>query len=241
MVRSSTIGPFADGGVHELVPREGPARLAQQALEQAKLGRRQVQLACRRRVAWCRTRSMRTPRCSITSPASAAALDAALQRLDPLQQHLDAERLGHVVVGPHREADDLVGLLGLGGQHEDRDVARALAGAQLAADFQAAHARQHQVEDDEVGQQRLGLAQAFLAVVGDDGLVALALEVVGQHLGQGAFVFDDQDARLAMAVSDLRDWCAVATVMQSSVPAGQLIPSPRRLRAGGGRSRPSTR
>ncbi len=46
---------------------------------------------------------------------------------------------------------------------------RPLAGPQLAADLQAVQAGQHQVEHDQVGQQRLGLAQPFLAVVGDDG------------------------------------------------------------------------
>ena len=71
---------------------------------------------------------------------SSAALPAAQLRLDPLHQHLDAERLGHVVVGPHREADHLVGLLGLGREHDDRDLAGALAGAQLAADLQPVQA-----------------------------------------------------------------------------------------------------
>ena len=68
--------------------------------------------------------------------------------------------------------------------------------ADLAADLQAAQQRQHQVQDDKVGQERLRLAQPLLAVVGDDGLVALALEVVRQHLGEGPFVLDDEDARL---------------------------------------------
>src|SRR5262245_29061270 len=38
-------GAFADGRVHELRSRERPARLAQHALQQPKLGRRQIQLA----------------------------------------------------------------------------------------------------------------------------------------------------------------------------------------------------
>ena len=67
------------------------------------------------------------------------------------------ERLGDVIVGPHREADDLVGFLGLGGQHEDGDAARPLARAQFAADFQAVHFGQHQIQEDQIGQLHLGL------------------------------------------------------------------------------------
>src|SRR5207245_10356912 len=37
-------GALADGGVHELVARQGPARLAQQAVQQAELRRSQLQL-----------------------------------------------------------------------------------------------------------------------------------------------------------------------------------------------------
>ena len=40
-----------------------------------------------------------------------ALLLAAEQGVDPLQQHLHAERLGDVVVGAHGEADQLVAFL----------------------------------------------------------------------------------------------------------------------------------
>ena len=121
-------------------------------------------------------------------------LAASLHRLDLLHQHLDAERLGDVVVRPQREADHLVGLLRLGGQHKDRQPARALARPQLPAHFQAPQDGQHQVEEDQVGQDRLRLAQPLLPVVGHQDVEALALEVVAQHLRQGSLVFDDQDA-----------------------------------------------
>ncbi len=45
------------------------------------------------------------------------------------------------------------------------------------------------------GKQRLRLAKPFLAIVGHDGLVPLAVEVVGQHVHQVALVLDDQDAQ----------------------------------------------
>ena len=64
----------------------------------------------------------------------------------------------------------------------------------MPADFESIDAGEHQVEQDEVGEQHLGLAQPFLAVVGNDGLVALAVEIVRQNVGQAAFVLDQQDA-----------------------------------------------
>src|SRR5947209_3265252 len=38
-------GPLADGRVHQLCPREGAARLTEQALQQAELRRRQVEFS----------------------------------------------------------------------------------------------------------------------------------------------------------------------------------------------------
>jgi hypothetical protein len=75
------------------------------------------------------------------------------------------------------------------------NVACSFAAAQLAADIEAAQTGQHDIEQNQVGQQRLCLAQSFLAVVGDDRLVAFALQVVFQHVGQTALVLDDEDAQ----------------------------------------------
>ncbi len=70
-----------------------------------------------------------------------------------------------------------------------------LAGAQPAADFEARDARQHPVENDEIGrvfgQAQLGLVAALHAL--DD--VALRLEIVGQQHREIGFVLDHQDAR----------------------------------------------
>src|SRR5262245_36070333 len=67
--------------------------------------------------------------------------------LDAAAELAHREGLGYVVVGADLEAGDLVGLAALGGQHDDRHLA---ARAHLAADFDAVHLRQHQVEDDEI-------------------------------------------------------------------------------------------
>ena len=58
------------------------------------------------------------------------------------------ERLGHVVVRAELQADDLVDLAVLGGQHDHRDVGAL---AQRPADLAAGQAGQHEVEQDQVG------------------------------------------------------------------------------------------
>ena len=74
-------------------------------------------------------------------------LAAAQLGADAAEQLADRERLGHVVVGADLEADDLVDLGVLGGQQDDRHRA---AGADVAADVEAAAARHHDVEDQQV-------------------------------------------------------------------------------------------
>jgi hypothetical protein len=67
--------------------------------------------------------------------------------------------------------------------------------AQPAADLEARHARQHPVEDDEVGrrfdQPQFGLVAAFDRL----GDVALGFEVISQQQREIGLVFDDEDAR----------------------------------------------
>ena len=49
------------------------------------------------------------------------ALEATLDGLNPLEKNLNAKRLGDIIVGSKREADELVGFLSLGRQHENWD------------------------------------------------------------------------------------------------------------------------
>ena len=117
-------------------------------------------------------------------------VDAAEERAHPRQQLARAERLGEVVVRPHFQADDAVGLLAHGGQHQDRDV-RAF--ADLAAELEAVLAGEHDVEDDEVDvvpRER----HVHLAPVADalDG-IAVLLEEMRDEIADLAIVVDDQD------------------------------------------------
>ena len=71
----------------------------------------------------------------------------------------------------------------------------ALPRPQAAADFQARHARQHPVEDDQIGrgflQPQFGLVAALDAL--DD--IAFGFQIIGQQQAEGGFVLDDQNAR----------------------------------------------
>jgi hypothetical protein len=76
------------------------------------------------------------------------ALRTAQHRAHPCHEFLRAERLGDVVVGAQLEADQLVGLVGAGGQHDDRH--RRLA-PERTCHIEPIDDRQPEVEDDQVG------------------------------------------------------------------------------------------
>ena len=102
-----------------------------------------------------------------------------------------AERLGEVVVGAELEPAHEVLLRVPGGQHDDRHVGL---GAQPAADVLAGHARQAEVEDDEVGPTARRGGEGVLAVRHPVDRVSLRLEVALDDLCDAGLVFDDEDA-----------------------------------------------
>ncbi len=115
---------------------------------------------------------------------------AAEHGFDAGDEFAHGEGLGHVVVGADFEADDTVDFVVTGGEHEDGDSAGA---ADLAADVEAVHAGEHEVEHQEVGLVGEGEFEAAFAVGGSLDLVALAAEVVGDGAGEAFLVLDDQD------------------------------------------------
>ena len=100
--------------------------------------------------------------------------------MDPRDELPGAERLGEVVVGADGEPDDEVGLGVAGGEHQDGHRAVAL---DAPAHLEAVEAREHQVEDDEVGTEPLARLDAARAVGGDLDGEALAAEPGGDGLG----------------------------------------------------------
>ncbi|MNC86951.1 hypothetical protein D3C83_26410 [compost metagenome] len=125
---------------------------------------------------------------------------AAHHRLDSRQQLPGGERLGDVVVGAAFQRGHLVLLLGARGEQHDGDVLGALVGAQPPREGEAGHARQHPVEQHEVGarvaHQRLRRGHVACA----HHLVARALQVRGQKLSYRLLIIDDED-RTAHGVS----------------------------------------
>ena len=115
----------------------------------------------------------------------------AEQRPDAGRQLLRGEGLGEVVVGAGLEpGHDVVGV-GAGRHHHDRHVAGA---PQRAAQLEAVDARQHDVDEHDVGRLAVEGVDRLLAAAGLLDRPALVLE---GHLDSGAdplVVLDGQDA-----------------------------------------------
>ncbi|MEZ5139972.1 MAG: hypothetical protein R2711_14750 [Acidimicrobiales bacterium] len=118
-------------------------------------------------------------------------VDAAEEGLHPRHQLPHRERLGHVVVGSHGEADHQVGLVVARGEHQHGHVAVAL---DQPAHLEAVHAREHQVEDDQVGLEPLGVGHPGGPVAGDVDLHALAAQAGGDRVGDQRLVLHHHDA-----------------------------------------------
>ena len=89
-------------------------------------------------------------RAALAASAAQARIELfGMAGADPGQQLTGIARLGHIVVGAELQADDAVGLLAHGRQHDDR---RPLAGrfAQAPRDLPAIHVRHGDVEENEV-------------------------------------------------------------------------------------------
>ncbi len=117
------------------------------------------------------------------------AIGATQDRADAGQQDAGAERLRHIVVGTHLQAEHLVGVLVLGGQYDDRRAGRL---AQAAADGEPVLAKKHPVEDDEVRprSRREQAVEACASVEGDDAK-AFFLPVAGELAADVVVVLDD--------------------------------------------------
>ena len=110
------------------------------------------------------------------------------RRASTLQAHLDLlqrERLDQVVVGAGVEAGQLVVERVARGQHQHRRLLARLV-AQLAADLQAVHAGQVEVEHDGVEVVDHGQVQAGDAVGGEIDGVAAVFQVVAEVGGDVA-------------------------------------------------------
>ena len=104
---------------------------------------------------------------------------------DPSDELLGLERLDDVVVGAGLEAEHDVDRVGLGRQHHDR---HPRLGPDLLADIDAVAAREHQVEQHQVGLGVPEDADGTQPVAAEDRVETLPPQHDSQHLGQGRII-----------------------------------------------------
>ena len=104
---------------------------------------------------------------------------AAQHGLDARQHLAGAEGLGDVVVRAQFQAEQLVKLLALGGEHDDGQVGLL---ADLAADHEAVHLRHHDVQKHDVRPGFAHVVDGLLPVVGGDHLIAFAAKIGVERL-----------------------------------------------------------
>ncbi len=118
----------------------------------------------------------------------AGCLAAAQNRAHPSDELLGAEWLGHVVVGPELEADQLVRLLGPRGEHHDR---HGRVPPQLSCHVETVATGQAEVEHDQIGSLGPCQAQRVVAVGGAEHDETGVLEVVARQTHYVGRVVDD--------------------------------------------------
>ena len=118
---------------------------------------------------------------------------ATQHRVDARQQLARRERLGDVVIGAAVETHDLVLLFSARGQHDDRHFLGLLVALQRARQLEAAHVRQHPVDQHQIGAL-IGNAGARRAHIGRFAhFEAAAAQSECNHFADRPLVFDDQD------------------------------------------------
>ena len=75
-----------------------------------------------------------------------------------------AERLGHVIICPKSQSTDLVNIVFLCRNHDDRDI---LLLAHLTADIKSIYLREHQIKYDQVVFFFQSLLKPYIASCGD--------------------------------------------------------------------------
>ena len=105
----------------------------------------------------------------------ALRLAAAEDGLDARLDFQNIKGLGHVIVRAVFKAENLIHILALGGQHDDRHIALF---ANALTDLNAVHARQHHIQQNQVVFPGEKLGQRLFAVHGGIGLIPVLLQAV---------------------------------------------------------------
>ncbi len=104
-------------------------------------------------------------------------VESAEYALDKRYQLKGVEGLGEIGAHAGRPPTEDIGVLGLGGEHDDGDLPGLGIGLEALEDLEAVHPGHHDVEDDQVGLVGFDFLEGFGAVEGGRHLVAGTLEV----------------------------------------------------------------
>ncbi|MNL29713.1 hypothetical protein D3C87_1514060 [compost metagenome] len=117
---------------------------------------------------------------------------AAQYGVDTREQFTGGERFDQVIVGAHFQADDAVGFIVAGGEHQYRS-GLVFAGAQLAAEHQAIVAGHHDVEHDQVHRRGFEERAHLPPIRHDGGAQAVLFQVVAYQLSNFAVIVHDEN------------------------------------------------
>ena len=149
---------------------------------------------------------------SAASSGGASGLRRSTARTRAIE-HLGTEGLGHVIVGAEIQAADDVGLLALGGQHDDGHGLGPRLAPQTLADGQPVEVGQHEVQEDQVGRLRGGGGQRLFARAHARHLVAFLQQVVADQFADVLLILDHQHG-FFQHVSTTHRWLGQGTGRQ---------------------------
>jgi len=119
----------------------------------------------------------------VTLSLTCSGATAPQHRADAGQQFLGGERLGDVVVRPGVEPRHLVGLVAPRREHQDGNRLGPTVCAPLSRQHETTLARQHPVEQDDIGQNGIQFTLGRLAVFRPDRLKTVVAQIDSNQLG----------------------------------------------------------
>ena len=114
--------------------------------------------------------------------------------LHPGQENPRTKGLGDIIIRSHLQPGHHIRFIPLGGHHDDRDPFGSAVFLQDLAHLQPVHARQHQVQQDQVRPQSSGPRYRVRPGRHRFHPVAVSSQVVPQQLDDIFFVFDNQNS-----------------------------------------------
>src|SRR5262245_15125747 len=181
----------APDAVEKLRPAEHAARALHEELEQAELGGTKVHLPSVPRHSVRVTIKLDVANAQYRGDA--LGVGAPEDRSHPSHQLRQGERLDHVIVGAGGQSPDAIALFAARGEKNNGNGTAVFAGPEPTAKLEPGEARQHPVENDQVGRAFRNRNLGFIAAVDDIDGIAFSFEVVAEEKRQRLFVLNDQD------------------------------------------------